>query len=188
VQRVFFSDVNAATVRVLAAEGCEVVTPKLQGCCGALSVHAGREEEFEGFARKLIDTFEGWSSTTSSSTPPAAARRSRSTATSCATTPSTPSGRAQFAEKVKDVTEFIQELGPVAERHPLPVAAAYHDACHLAHAQGVRKQPRQTLKQIPGMEVREIKEAEICCGSPASTTWSSPSPPPSSATARRRTS
>src|SRR3712207_1613284 len=62
-------------------------------------------------------------------------------------------------------SEFIQELGPVAERHPLPVAAAYHDACHLAHAQGVRKQPRQTLKQIPGMEVREIKEAEICCGS-----------------------
>src|SRR3712207_9051353 len=62
-------------------------------------------------------------------------------------------------------SEFIQELGPVAERHPLPVAAAYHDACHLAHAQGVRKEPRQTLKQIPGMDVREIKEAEICCGS-----------------------
>src|SRR3712207_2245405 len=64
-----------------------------------------------------------------------------------------------------DFSEFIQDLGPVAERNPLQVAAAYHDACHLAHAQGVRKQPRQTLKQIPGMEVREIKEAEICCGS-----------------------
>jgi glycolate oxidase iron-sulfur subunit len=70
-----------------------------------------------------------------------------------------------FAEKVLDISEFIQELGPVAERHPLPVAAAYHDACHLAHGQGIRKQPRATLKQIPGMDVREIKEAEICCGS-----------------------
>jgi glycolate oxidase iron-sulfur subunit len=53
----------------------------------------------------------------------------------------------------------------VAERNPLPVTAAYHDACHLAHAQGVRKQPRQTLKQIPGMDVKEIREAEVCCGS-----------------------
>jgi glycolate oxidase iron-sulfur subunit len=70
-----------------------------------------------------------------------------------------------FSESVRDVSEFLQELGPVAERNPLPVTAAYHDACHLAHAQGVRKQPRQTLKQIPGMDVKEIREAEICCGS-----------------------
>ena len=165
VQRVFFSDVNAATVRVLAAEGCEVVAPKLQGCCGALSVHAGREEEFEGFARKLIDAFDGLE-----------LDNIIINASGCGSTlkeygyllrddPEYAGRASACAEKVLDVTEFIQELGPVAERHPLPVAAAYHDACHLAHAQGVRKQPRQTLKQIPGMEVREIKEAEICCGS-----------------------
>jgi glycolate oxidase iron-sulfur subunit len=165
VQRVFFSNVNTATVRVLAAEGCEVLAPKLQGCCGALSVHAGREEEFQGFARKLIDAFEGLD-----------VDNIIINAAGCGSTlkeygyllrdDPEYAGRARaFAEKVMDVSEFIQELGPVAERYPLPVAAAYHDACHLAHAQGVRKQPRQTLKQIPGMDVREIREAEICCGS-----------------------
>ncbi|MDP9486270.1 MAG: heterodisulfide reductase-related iron-sulfur binding cluster, partial [Actinomycetota bacterium] len=165
VQRVFFSDVNSASVRVLAAEGCEVVAPKLQGCCGALSVHAGREEEFQGFARKLIDAFEGLE-----------LDHIIINAAGCGSTlkeygyllrddPEYAERASAFGEKVLDISEFLQELGPVAERHPLPVAAAYHDACHLAHAQGVRKQPRQTLKQIPGMDVREIKEAEICCGS-----------------------
>jgi glycolate oxidase iron-sulfur subunit len=165
VQRVFFSEVNAATVRVLSAEGCEVVAPKDQGCCGALSVHAGREEEFQGFARKLIDAFED-----------AEVDNIVINAAGCGSTlkeygyllrddPEYAERASAFAEKVLDVSEIIQELGPVAERHPLPVAAAYHDACHLAHGQGIRKQPRQTLKQIPGMDVREIREAEICCGS-----------------------
>ena len=165
VQRVFFSGVNAATVRVLAAEGCEVVAPKSQGCCGALSVHAGREEEFQGFARKLLDSFdvEGLDQIVVN-------------AAGCGSTmkeygyllrddPEYAERAKMFAAKVKDVSEFIQELGPVAERQPMAVSAAYHDACHLAHAQGVRKQPRQTLKQIPGMDVKEIREAEICCGS-----------------------
>ncbi len=165
VQRVFFSDVNAATVRVLAAEGCEVVTPKLQGCCGALSVHAGREEEFEGFARKLIDTFEGLELDNIIINAAGCGSTLKEYGYLLRDDPEYAERASRFAEKVKDVTEFIQELGPVAERNPLPVAAAYHDACHLAHAQGVRRQPRQTLKQIPGMEVREIKEAEICCGS-----------------------
>ena len=165
VQRVFFSDVNAATVRVLAAEGCEVVTPKLQGCCGALSVHAGREQEFEGFARKLIDTFEGLDLDNIIINAAGCGSTLKEYGYLLRDDPEYAERASAFAEKVKDVTEFIQELGPVAERNPLPVAAAYHDACHLAHAQGVRKQPRQTLKQIPGMEVREIKEAEICCGS-----------------------
>ena len=165
VQRVFFSDVNAATVRVLAAEGCEVVTPKLQGCCGALSVHAGREEEFEGFARKLIDTFEGLELDNIIINAAGCGSTLKEYGYLLRDDPEYAERASRFAEKVKDVTEFIQELGPVAERNPLPVAAAYHDACHLAHAQGVRRQPRQTLKQIPGMEVKEIKEAEICCGS-----------------------
>jgi glycolate oxidase iron-sulfur subunit len=141
------------------------VAPKSQGCCGALSVHAGREEEFQRFARKLIDAFEDTE-----------VDEIVINAAGCGSTlkeydyllrdDTEYAERARaFAAKVKDVSEFIQELGPVAERHPLPIAAAYHDACHLAHAQGVRQQPRATLKQIPGMDVREIKEAEICCGS-----------------------
>jgi glycolate oxidase iron-sulfur subunit len=164
VQRVFFSPVNAATVRVLAAEGCEVVAPK-QGCCGALSTHAGREEESLDFARKTIDTFEDLN-----------LDNVVVNAAGCGSTmkeygyllrdDSEYAEKAKaFSAKVRDVSEFLQELGPVAERNPLPVTAAYHDACHLAHAQGVRKQPRQTLKQIPGIDVKEIREAEICCGS-----------------------
>jgi glycolate oxidase iron-sulfur subunit len=72
---------------------------------------------------------------------------------------------AEFAAKVRDVTELLAELGPVAERHPLPVTIAYHDACHLSNAQGIRAQPRALLKDIPGLALKEIAEAELCCGS-----------------------
>jgi glycolate oxidase iron-sulfur subunit len=71
----------------------------------------------------------------------------------------------QLAAKVRDVSEVLVELGPVAPRHPLPLSVAYHDACHLAHAQGVRAQPRRLLADIPGLSLREIASAEICCGS-----------------------
>lgn len=165
VQRVFFSQVNTATARVLSAEGCEVVAPEEQGCCGALSMHAGREEEAQQFARKTIDVFEA-----------AGVENVVVNAAGCGSTmkeyghllrddPLYAKKAEAFSTKVRDVSEFLQELGPVAERHPLPVSVAYHDACHLAHAQGIRAQPRQTLKQIPGLEVKEIQEAEICCGS-----------------------
>jgi glycolate oxidase iron-sulfur subunit len=165
VQRVFFSDVNSATVRVLAAEGCEVVAPKGQGCCGALSVHAGREEEFQRFARNLIDEFEDQNLDNIIINAAGCGSTLKEYGYLLRDDAEYAERASAFASKVRDVTEFIQELGPVAERRPLPVAAAYHDACHLAHGQGIRQQPRQTLKQIPGMEVREIKEAELCCGS-----------------------
>ena len=164
VQRVFFSPVNAATVRVLAAEGCEVVAPK-QGCCGALSTHAGREEESLNFARKTIDTFEAENLDYFVINAAGCGSTMKEYGHLLRDDPEYAERAVAFSEKVRDVSEFLQQLGPRAERHPLPVTAAYHDACHLAHAQGIRKQPRQTLKQIPGMDVREIKEAEICCGS-----------------------
>jgi glycolate oxidase iron-sulfur subunit len=164
VQRVFFSPVNAATVRVLAAEGCEVVAPK-QGCCGALSTHAGREEESLDFARKTIDTFEDLNLDNVVVNAAGCGSTMKEYGYLLRDDPEYAERAKSFSAKVRDVSEFLQELGPVAERNPLPVTAAYHDACHLAHAQGVRKQPRQTLKQIPGMEIKEIREAEICCGS-----------------------
>jgi glycolate oxidase iron-sulfur subunit len=164
VQRVFFSPVNAATVRVLAAEGCEVVAPK-QGCCGALSTHAGREEESLDFARKTIDTFEDLNLDNVVVNAAGCGSTMKEYGYLLRDDPEYAERAMAFSAKVRDVSEFLQELGPVAERNPLPVTAAYHDACHLAHAQGIRKQPRQTLKQIPGMDVKEIREAEICCGS-----------------------
>jgi glycolate oxidase iron-sulfur subunit len=165
VQRAFFPDVNAATARVLAAEGCDVVLPRAQGCCGALSVHTGREAEAQGFARSLIDSFED-----------AGVDYLVVNAAGCGSSlkeygdllrddPSYAERAAALAAKVRDVSEVLVELGPVAPRHPLPLSVAYHDACHLAHAQGVRAQPRQLLADIPGLSLREIASAEICCGS-----------------------
>jgi glycolate oxidase iron-sulfur subunit len=165
VQRAFFPDVNAATARVLAAEGCDVVLPRAQGCCGALSVHTGREAEAQRFARSLIDAFED-----------AGVDYLVVNAAGCGSSlkeygdllrddPSYAERAAALAAKVRDVSEVLVELGPVAPRHPLPLSVAYHDACHLAHAQGVRAQPRRLLADIPGLSLREIASAEICCGS-----------------------
>jgi glycolate oxidase iron-sulfur subunit len=165
VQRAFFPDVNAATARVLAGEGCDVVLPRAQGCCGALSVHSGREAEAQRFARSLIDAFED-----------AGVDYLVVNAAGCGSSlkeygdllrddPSYAERAAALATKVRDVSEVLVELGPVAPRHPLPLTVAYHDACHLAHAQGVRAQPRRLLADIPGLSVREIASAEICCGS-----------------------
>jgi glycolate oxidase iron-sulfur subunit len=165
VQGAFFPGVNAATARVLQAEGCEVVVPARQGCCGALSVHNGREEEGQAFARRLVDTFEA-----------AGVERVVVNAAGCGSTmkeyaellaedPAYAHRARAFAGLVRDVSEVLEELGPVAVRHPLEVTVAYHDACHLAHAQGIRAQPRRLLRGIPGLELREIAEPELCCGS-----------------------
>lgn len=165
VQRVFFPGVNAATARVLSADGCEVVAPRAQGCCGALSLHSGREAEAMAYARKTINVFEaaGVDSVVVNSA-------------GCGSTmkeyyyllrddPAYAERAERFSARVRDVSEFLQELGPAAHRYPLSVTAAYHDACHLAHGQGVRSQPRAVLRMIPDLELRELRESEICCGS-----------------------
>jgi glycolate oxidase iron-sulfur subunit len=165
VQGAFFPGVNAATARVLQAEGCDVVVPARQGCCGALSVHNGREDEGQAFARRLVDTFEA-----------AGVERVVVNAAGCGSTmkeyaelladdPAYADRARAFAGQVRDVSEVLEELGPVAVRHPLEVTVAYNDACHLAHAQGIRAQPRRLLRGIPGLELREIAEPELCCGS-----------------------
>lgn len=165
VQDAFFPEVNAATARVLAAEGCDVVIPREQGCCGALSQHSGREDEAISFARALIDCFDA-----------AGVDYVVVNAAGCGSAMKDyahllrdESGYATRAEafvaRTRDVTELLVELGPVAPRHPLDVAIAYHDACHLGHAQGVRSQPRELLRGIPGLALAEIAEADICCGS-----------------------
>jgi glycolate oxidase iron-sulfur subunit len=165
VQRELFPGVNAATARVLAMEGCDVVIPRGQRCCGALSMHSGREAEAQRFARRLIAEFER-----------AGVERVVVNAAGCGSAmkeyadlladDAEYAERARtFAARVQDVSELLAELGPAATRHPLPVTAAYHDACHLAHAQGIRAQPRELLRGIPGLRLTEIAESEICCGS-----------------------
>jgi glycolate oxidase iron-sulfur subunit len=165
VQSVFFGDVNAATARVLAMEGCEVVAPRAQACCGALMVHAGRDQPARDHARRMIEVFED-----------ADVDAVVINAAGCGSTlkeygdllrddPDWAGRAAAFSGKVKDVMELLDELEPRAERHPLPARVAYHDACHLAHAQRVRTQPRRQLASVPGLEVLDIPEPEICCGS-----------------------
>jgi glycolate oxidase iron-sulfur subunit len=164
VQGAFFPDVNAATIRVLAAEGCEVVVPP-QGCCGALSVHNGRESEAQGFARRLIDRFSRAGVEYVVVNAAGCGSSMKEYADLLRDDPGYAERAAAFAAKVRDLSEILVELGPVAPRHPLPVTVAYHDACHLAHAQGVRAQPRALLNGIPELTVREIADPEICCGS-----------------------
>ncbi|MCY7364520.1 MAG: 4Fe-4S dicluster domain-containing protein [Frankiaceae bacterium] len=165
VQRVFFGDVNAAATRVLAAEGCDVVAPKGQQCCGALSSHAGREEEAIARARRLIDVFEAADVQTVVVNVAGCGSSMKEYAILLRDDPAYAERAAAFSAKVRDVSELLAEIGPVATRHPIPAKVAYHDACHLAHAQGIRAQPRAVLRGIPQLSVLDIPEAEICCGS-----------------------
>jgi glycolate oxidase iron-sulfur subunit len=166
VQRLSFGKVNHATVRVLAAEGCGVHVPGRQGCCGALPLHAGRIEQARALARHNIEVFES-----------AGVDRIAVNAAGCgsamkeygdlfADDPAWAARAKAIAEKVRDVTELLVELGePWAIRRPLTARVVYHDACHLAHGQGVQVQPRALLQGIPGIELLTPAESEICCGS-----------------------
>jgi glycolate oxidase iron-sulfur subunit len=164
IQRAFFPQVNAATARVLAAEDCEVVAPR-QRCCGALSMHSGREQEAQAYARAMIDAFEGTGVDNVVVNVAGCGSSMKEYEHLLRDDPDYAERAAAFSAKVRDLSELLVELGPVAERKPLDISVAYHDACHLAHAQGVRAQPRESLGGVPGLQVREIAESEICCGS-----------------------
>ena len=165
VQRELFPGTNAATARVLAAEGFDVVAPGAQGCCGALSVHIGREAEAQRFARELIDCFETAGVDQVVVNAAGCGSSMKEYEALLADDPAYAERARAFSAKVVDVTELLARAGSVATRHPLSVTVAYHDACHLAHAQGVRDEPRALLAEIPGLEVREIPEGAVCCGS-----------------------
>ncbi|WP_433238557.1 (Fe-S)-binding protein [Actinomadura nitritigenes] len=163
VQGEFFPGVNAATARVLALEGCDVVIPANQGCCGALSLHSGREDEARAFARRTVETFESADVIVVNSAGCGSAMKEYRTL--LAGDPAWAARAEALSAKTRDLAEFLVELGPRAERRPLPVTLAYHDACHLSHAQGVRAQPRALLAGIPELTVVEIAEPDLCCGS-----------------------
>jgi glycolate oxidase iron-sulfur subunit len=165
VQRVLFPQVNAATARVLTAEGCEVVVPAEQPCCGALLVHAGEEEQAVQFARQTIDVFENAQVDAVIVNAAGCGSNVKEYGHLLRDDPQY-AGRAKaFAAKCRDVCEFLTELEPRATRHSLRLRVAYHDACHLQHAQGIRAQPRKLLRAIPELQLLEIPEDAICCGS-----------------------
>jgi glycolate oxidase iron-sulfur subunit len=163
VARVFFARTNEATIRVLAAEGFDVVVPPEAGCCGALLMHSGAETEARQRARATIAAFEGCDTVAVNAAGCGSAMKEYGRL--LASDPEWAERAEAFVAKVKDVTEVLAAVEPRAARHPVPLTVAYHDACHLAHAQGVRAQPRTLLGTIPGLTVLEPKEWEICCGS-----------------------
>jgi glycolate oxidase iron-sulfur subunit len=166
VQSVFFGHVSAATVNVLSLEGVEVVVPGGQGCCGALAQHTGRARQAARQARRTVKAFSAAGVDAIITDVAGCGSVMKEYADLLADDPKWSDRAASVAGKVRDVTEFLAELGPpVAPRHPLELTVAYHDACHLSHGQGVRSQPRAVLASIPGLRVVAPTDADVCCGS-----------------------
>jgi glycolate oxidase iron-sulfur subunit len=165
VQREFFSVVNAATVRVLAAEGCTVIAPNTQPCCGALLVHAGEENAALDLARRTIDVFEAAEVDVLVTNAAGCGSNLKEYGHLLRDDPRYAERARKFCTKCKDISEVLAELEPRVTRNPLRLRAAFHDSCHLQHAQSVRAQPRALLAKIPELELLEIPEQAICCGS-----------------------
>lgn len=170
VGSVIFEGVNRKAAELLAELGAEVACPPAgaggQGCCGAIHVHNGASEGGKDLARRNIDAMEA-----------AGVDRIVATVAGCGAQlreygrllagDAAYAGRAErFVEKVRDVTEVVAELGlPPRERlHPVEAVATYHEACHLVHGQRVRRAPRELLAQVPGLEMRALRESDVCCG------------------------
>jgi glycolate oxidase iron-sulfur subunit len=165
VAQVTFSDLSRATIRVLQANGCEVVVPSSQVCCGALPAHAGVRDVARDLARSNFKAFE-----------PGDFDAIVTNAAGCGSTLKEYSHlfakdspehdtAARFVTKMRDVNQFLAELGLVAPMKPVPLRVTYQDSCHLAHGQKVREAPRKLIQAVPGVEFVEMRLADQCCGS-----------------------
>jgi glycolate oxidase iron-sulfur subunit len=147
VQSVVFGGVNAATARVLAADGYDVHVPRRQRCCGALHAHAGRADEGIARARRLEESLDGYDAIVTNAAGCGSHLKDHGTA------------------NVVDVSELIAAAPAPAKRHPLPLSVAFQDSCHLKHAQRIEAEPREMLRAIPQLALLEPREQELCCGS-----------------------
>jgi len=168
VMPVFYPDVNVATAHVLAAAGHRVFTPPA-GCCGAIHLHAGDRRRAAGHARRTIDAFAGGApgadlSAIVTNTAGCGAMM-REYGALLADDPAYAARARAFAARVRDVSELLAAAADRLPLAPLPAAVTYHDACHLAHGQGVVAAPRSLLGRIPGLDLRPLAEADFCCGS-----------------------
>ena len=169
----FFPQTNLATARILQKNGCEVWTPPSQVCCGALHYHASQEEPAKAWAKRNCAVFGPKVEAIADQVDAVIVN-----AAGCGAMlkdyghllADSPQGELakKLAGRVRDLSEFLIELGPVPPQYPLKMRAVYQDACHLCHAQQIRKQPRQLLEMIPGLELVPITEPEICCGAAGS--------------------
>ena len=186
VQSAFFSHVSAATARVLTLEGCDVVIPPRQGCCGALARHTGRVDQARRQARRIVAAFANAGIDVVVTDVAGCGSAMKEYAELLRDDPTWGPRAAEFASTVRDVTEFLASLPPVATRHPIAATVAYHDACHLSHGQRVRSQPRTLLRDIPSLTLVPIADADMCCGSAG--VYNLLSPGPASVLGRRKAS
>jgi glycolate oxidase iron-sulfur subunit len=165
VQRFFFAQVNSATARVLSENGYEVVVPRDQGCCGSLLVHEGEREQAKELARRTIDTFERAGVDVVVVNAAGCGSVMKEYWELLHTDPVYAEKATAFSRKVRDVSQLLAQVPLNGRLRPLSLTVTYHDACHLAHGQKVRQEPRTILKAIPGLQLVELKESDVCCGS-----------------------
>jgi glycolate oxidase iron-sulfur subunit len=156
VQRFFYPDVNADTARLLSAAGYDVVTPRSQECCGALHLHAGRLDEFRAMARRLTPAFADVDLVVVNAAGCGSALKEYGHWLA-------DDAARFFSERVRDVSEVL--VGCDLPLRPLRETVTYHDACHLAHGQRIRAEPRELLRRIPGLTLVDLPDSELCCGS-----------------------
>jgi glycolate oxidase iron-sulfur subunit len=169
VQRLFNPEVNDATVRVLVANGCEVVIPRSQGCCGALTHHQGQEAQTQALARQLIDSFAETGVDYILVNASGCGHSLKEYGNILQDDSQYREKAKEFADRIRDVQEFLAQVGLTAKLSPLqeknPLVMVYQDACHMLHGQKISVQPRQLLRQIPGVQLQEPVDASLCCGS-----------------------
>jgi glycolate oxidase iron-sulfur subunit len=159
----FFPRTTVATAKVLQKNGCDVWVPRNQVCCGALHYHSAQEAPALELAKKNIELFLSQDIDAIIVNAAGCGAMLKDYGHLLHTEQA-----IAFTKKSKDISEFLMELGPVKPTHPLKIKATYHDACHLCHGQQIRKQPRQLLEMIPGLELVPLPESELCCGAAGS--------------------
>jgi glycolate oxidase iron-sulfur subunit len=169
VQRLFFSSVNEATVRVLTANGCEVVIPKTQGCCAALPAHQGQEAQARELAKQTIDSFVDTNVDAIIINAAGCGHTLKEYGHILEKDAEYREKARQFSARVQDIQEFLWEVKLTSQLFPLnddrELKIVYQDACHLLHGQRISLQPRQLLQKIPGIKLKEPIDAALCCGS-----------------------
>jgi glycolate oxidase iron-sulfur subunit len=165
IANISFARLNEATVRVLRKNGCEVAIPAGQGCCGALHVHSGLREDARKLARRNIDALEAGGFDAIITNAAGCGSTLKEYGELLADDAEYAAKAHEFAARMRDVTEFLAGIELNREMTPVKGAVTYQDSCHLAHGQRIRGAPRKLLAAIPGLEFREMRGADICCGS-----------------------
>ena len=165
VAQVTFSDLNRATIRVLQANGCEVVVPSEQLCCGALAAHAGVRDVARDLARANFQAFPSGDFDAIITNASGCGSTLKEYPHLFAEDGADRENAQEFSSKVRDISEFLADLGLVAPLRPLPVRVTYQDSCHLVHGQKIREAPRKLIRAIPQVELVEMELSDLCCGS-----------------------